>query len=46
MQAPEATFWIGSDHPFDLGEVYLNLRADAVAFAEEQLIATGEVRLR
>ena len=28
MQAPEATFWIGSDHPFDLGEVYLNLRAD------------------
>ena len=26
--APDGTFWIGSDHPFDLAEVYLNFRAD------------------
>ena len=28
MQAPKGTFWIGSDHPFDLSEAYINLRAD------------------
>lgn len=27
MQAPEGTFWIGSDHAFDLHEAYLNFRA-------------------
>lgn len=25
---PEGTFWIGSDHPFDLHEVYINFRRD------------------
>ncbi|MGB4828342.1 MAG: hypothetical protein WBP18_13920, partial [Paracoccaceae bacterium] len=28
MKAPDGTFWIGSDHPFDLAECYLNFRAD------------------
>jgi hypothetical protein len=28
LSAPEGTFWIGSDHPFDLHEAYINLRAD------------------
>ncbi len=27
---PDGTFWIGSDHPFDLAEVYLNFRRDLV----------------
>lgn len=27
MKAPPATFWIGSDHAFDLFEAYLNFRA-------------------
>lgn len=26
--APDGAFWIGSDHPFDLAEVYLNFRRD------------------
>ena len=28
MKAPAGTFWIGSSHPFDLAECYLNFRAD------------------
>ena len=28
VKAPEGTFWIGSDHPFDLAECYLNFRFD------------------
>ncbi|MCB6180052.1 hypothetical protein LHP98_18185 [Rhodobacter sp. Har01] len=28
MKAPEGTFWIGPEHPFDLSETYLNIRAD------------------
>ena len=28
--APDGTFWIGSDHPFDLTEAYLNFRRDIV----------------
>ena len=28
MNAPEGAFWIGSDHPFDLSECYLNFRVD------------------
>jgi Bacterial alpha-L-rhamnosidase 6 hairpin glycosidase domain len=28
LTAPEGAFWIGSDHPFDLHECYLNFRAD------------------
>jgi hypothetical protein len=28
LQAPDGAFWIGSDHPFDLSEAYINLRAD------------------
>ncbi|MBI1173163.1 Bacterial alpha-L-rhamnosidase [bacterium] len=30
MTAPEGAFWIGSDHPFDLAECYLNFRRDLV----------------
>ncbi len=30
---PEGVFWIGSDHPFDLAEVYLNFRRDLVLHA-------------
>ena len=30
MQVPDGAFWIGSDHPFDLAECYLNFRADLV----------------
>ena len=30
MTAPAGAFWIGSDHPFDLAEVYLNFRRDLV----------------
>ncbi len=26
--APDGCYWIGSDHPFDLTEAYVNLRAD------------------
>ncbi len=26
--APDGSFWIGSDHPFDLAECYLNFRRD------------------
>ena len=28
--APDGAFWIGSDHPFDLHEVYINFRRDLV----------------
>ena len=28
--APDGAFWIGSDHPFDLAETYLNFRRDLV----------------
>lgn len=28
MKVPEGAFWIGSDHPFDLSECYLNFRTD------------------
>jgi alpha-L-rhamnosidase len=27
---PDGTFWIGSDHPFDLSEAYINFRRDLV----------------
>ena len=27
---PEGAVWIGSDHPFDLSEVYINFRRDLV----------------
>lgn len=30
MKPPAGTFWIGSDHPFDLHEAYLDFRADVL----------------
>jgi len=30
VKAPAGTFWIGSDHAFDLAECYLNFRTDLV----------------
>jgi hypothetical protein len=49
LSAPEGTFWIGSDHPFDLHEAYINLRADldlATAPARAVLHLTVDSRYR
>lgn len=34
--APDGAFWIGSDHPFDLAEAYLNFRRDLILPAAPQ----------
>lgn len=47
--APEGCFWIGSEHPFDLSEVYLNFRVDvdlAAAPASAVLHLSADSRYR
>jgi hypothetical protein len=50
VKAPDGAFWIGSDHPFDLSECYLNFRVDleltsAPQRAELHLTADSRYRL-
>ncbi len=49
MNVPDAAFWIGSDHPFDLHEAYLNFRCDVVlasAPATAPLFISADSRYR
>ncbi|MEY4696204.1 MAG: hypothetical protein RIT14_632 [Pseudomonadota bacterium] len=49
MQAPAGTYWIGSDHPFDLAEAYLCFMADvtlAQAPRQAMLHLTADSRYR
>lgn len=49
MIAPEGSFWIGSDHPFDLQECYLDFCTDvdlATAPASAKLCLTADSRYR
>lgn len=49
MIPPEGTFWIGSDHPFDLQETYLDFCADldlAAAPASAGLCLSADSRYR
>lgn len=49
MIAPEGTFWIGSDHPFDLQEAYIDFCTDldlAAPPASAQLCISADSRYR